>query len=288
MHRFLLAACGLFVAAGLLPIQHTPPTQPAVAQAQAAAVAVKAVCKVAPPVAVTQVKPATQQPEPKPAPKAPLLKLPEEVHLAPGDLAQVLIETEPGVQLHYQWVGPKGGQAFREYDPDPTHVSYQVLGRKPGVFYLVVFAMKDGQVAKAICTITVDGPTPPGPGPGPGPRPPAPADPLVGQLQTLYTADPAAPAEKAPVKDRLARLYSGMAQQLGAGQYQTVAEASEALKNAAAAANLGTYLLALRKVCAAEVSRAVGPAPAAKLEPALRATLVSTFTRLATALDAVK
>lgn len=298
--RLTLAIAALLTTAGLLaPPMQTPPVPAAQAPVK---IELKAVAKVAQdaPIAATKYQVSGQQPGPQPsAPKAPTLTMPDEVHVAPGNLAQILLQTDPGVTLHYQWVGPKGAAVFREYDPDVTHVSYQVLGQKAGTFYLVVFAVKDGQVAKGTCTIVIDppqpapqpAPTPPGPQPappGPQPTPPAPADPLIGQLQQLYTADPADAATKASVKAALAGLYSGMASQLGAGQYATVQEASDALKAQAQALPLGTHLIPLRKACAAEVSAAVGPAPAAKLEPPLRAKLVSTFGRLASALNAVK
>lgn len=299
MRRTVFAFATLCLAIGLFP-SPAPQTAPVHATPQIETT-VRAVVKYAEaqPGAqpAPQVKPIGQQPpQPAPAPKPPLLTVPDEVHVQPGTLSQILIQTEAGVTLHYQFIGPKSANVFREYDPDPAHVSFQCLGTTPGTFYLMVFALKDGQVSKASCTIVIDpppgpapqpAPTPPTPGPTP-PAPPVPADPLVAQLQALYTADVSSVAEKLPVKNALAGLYANMAAQLGAGQYATVAEASKALKDQAQAAPLGTYLLPLRRACAAEVSNAVGPAPAAKLNPALRGKLVSTFTRLAAALNAIK
>lgn len=248
-------------------------------------------------VKLSDFKPRLQQPEPmpgpKPAPKPPKLTLPEEVHVAPGELGQVLIETEPGVQLHYQWVGSKTANVFREFDPDPGHVSYQVLGRKAGTFHLVVFAVKDGQVAKAVCTVIVDGPTPPaptppGPGPGPSPIPPGPHDPLVDGLQAAYNADPAPAAAKQKARDSLIGLYQAMQTQTAAGKFATLADVRKGLSTAAAGMALGDSLLAVRKLIAAEIMAATGPAPDAKLEPALQAKVAGVFGRVAACLAAIK
>lgn len=129
------------------------------------------------------------------------LKLPTELQVSRGRLAQVVIESK-GAETSWTIIPPKL-DAFREYDPDPKTIKLRVLAYTDGEFYLVASTAVGNKVTQAVCRVVVGtppvpvppgpdpGPSPPDPGPKPDPTPPAPAPIPTAGLRVLIVEETA-------------------------------------------------------------------------------------------------
>lgn len=155
----------------------------------------------------------------------------------------------------------------------------------PGVYKVKarVIRTKDGQLSVETQRFTVTI----GKGPGPGPDPP-PTDPLVLALQTAYTSDPGAPADKAKWKSALAALYRRGTIAANDANVKTAGDLHSILKTASNSLLPADALPATRARVAQELTATLPTKPDAVLTADDRAKAAAKFEQLAAALEQVK
>jgi hypothetical protein len=157
---------------------------------------------------------------------------------------------------------------------------------RPGKYRVICVTAKGdvpSEIVEFLVTVEPDGPEPP-----PDPKPPEPSDPLTRKLREAFQADPGDPAAKREYLAVLAGFYSAMAKHVSADQVATVGDLLSDYRNAIPAVLPESAIPAVRKVCGEETATIAGDDPERKIDAGLKSKLVDLFTRLASALDAVK
>lgn len=156
---------------------------------------------------------------------------------------------------------------------------------RPGKYRVICVTAK-GDVPSEIIEFTVtvepDGPDPP------DPKPPEPTDPLTRKLREALQTDPGESTKKREHVAILAGFYAAMARHVSTNQVATVGDLLSDYRNAIPAVLPEGAIPAVRKVCGEEVAALAGDDPERKVDSTLKSKLVVLFTRLASALDALK
>ena len=158
---------------------------------------------------------------------------------------------------------------------------------RPGKYRVVCVTAKGdvpSEIVEFIVIVEPDGPDPP----PPEPKPPEPIDPLTRKLREAFQADPGELAEKREYVAMLAGFYLAMAQHIATDQAATIGDLLSDYRNAIPAVLPDGAIPAVRKACGDEVAGVAGDDPDRKIDPDLKSKLVDLFTRLASALDALK
>lgn len=156
---------------------------------------------------------------------------------------------------------------------------------RPGRYRVVcVTARGDvpSEIVEFVVTVEADAPDPPGPGP------PEPTDPVARRVRDAFASDPGEAAKKREYVIALAGFYAAMAKHVQADQAATVGDLLSDYRAAIPAVLPDDAVPATRKACGEEVASVAGADPDRKIDPALKSKLVDLFTRLASALDALK
>jgi hypothetical protein len=154
---------------------------------------------------------------------------------------------------------------------------------RPGKYRVVCVTAK-GDVPSEIVefVVTVE---PDGPGPPPDPEP---ADPLARKLREAFQADSGDLDKKREHVAALAGFYSAMAKHIATEQVATIGDLLSDYRNAIPVVLPADAIPNVRKVCGGEVAALAGDDADRKIDSQLKAKLVDLFTRLASALDAVR
>lgn len=156
---------------------------------------------------------------------------------------------------------------------------------RPGKYRVVCVTAKGdvpSEIIEFIVAVEPDGPDPP------EPKPPDPTDPLTRKLREAFQTDPGEPAKKREQLAVLAGFYSAMAKHVSTDQVATVGDLLSDYRNAIPSVLPEGAIAAVRKVCGEEVAAVAGDDPERKIDSTLKSKLVDLFTRLASALDALK
>lgn len=157
---------------------------------------------------------------------------------------------------------------------------------RPGRYRVVCVTAKGdvpSEIVEFVVTVEADAPDPPGPGP-----PPEPTDPLIRRLREAFASDAGEAAKKREHVIALAGFYAAMAKHVQSDQAATVGDLLSDYRAAIPAVLPDDAVPATRKACGEEVATVAGADPDRKIDPALKSKLVDLFTRLASALDALK
>jgi hypothetical protein len=154
---------------------------------------------------------------------------------------------------------------------------------RPGKYRVVCVTAK-GDVPSEIVefVVTVE---PDGPGPPPDPEP---SDPLARKLREALQTDPGDLAKKREHVATLAGFYSAMAKHVATEQVATIGDLVSDYRNAIPIVLPADAIPKVRKVCGEEVAAVAGDDADRKIDSQLKSKLVDLFTRLASALDAVR
>lgn len=216
----------------------------------------------------------------------PGIKLPARIEAKVGLPVKVQAET---TAKSVAWILIDEGRANQIPLEDQKSTLFTWLVPTGGDIRLIAICTSGEMIYQAKTLIVVGG-SPPGPGPTP---PPAPVD-LRKKLQDAYTADAAPEALKDRQKTQVIGLYQAMSETTKSPQITTT-DQLKGMLSATASAMLkpldesfpGGVLVPVRKVIAAEVATALGPAPAT-LTDELRGRAVALFSHIAAELKEVK
>lgn len=156
---------------------------------------------------------------------------------------------------------------------------------RPGKYRVICVTAKGdipSEIVEFVVTVEPDGPDPP------EPKPPEPTDPLTRKLREAFQTDPGEPAKKREHAAILAGFYSAMAKHVSTNQVANVGDLLSDYRNAIPVVLPEGVIPAVRKVCGEEVAALAGDDPERKIDSTLKSKLVDLFTRLASALDAIK
>jgi hypothetical protein len=156
---------------------------------------------------------------------------------------------------------------------------------RPGKYRVICVTAKGdvpSEIVEFVVTVEPDSPDPP------EPKPPEPVDPLTRKLREAFQADSGDAAKKREYVATLAGFYSAMAKHVSTNQVATVGDLLSDYRNAIPVVLPEGAISAVRKVCGEEVAALAGDDPDRKIDSTLKSKLVDLFTRLASALDAIK
>lgn len=157
---------------------------------------------------------------------------------------------------------------------------------RPGKYRVVCVTAKGdvpSEIVEFHVTVEADGPEPP-----PDPKPPEPSDALSRKLREALQTDPGELAKKREYIAILAGFYSAMSKHVSTDQVATVGDLLSDYRNAIPAVLPEGAIPGIRKICGEEVAAIAGDEPERKIDSTLKSKLVDLFTRLASALDALK
>lgn len=220
------------------------------------------------------------QTPPAPAPVVtPVLKLPSTFKAKPGVYFKICADTNC---KSVKWLVPDGLDAF----PGNTDPLSQILVGQAGTYTLSAYGALGDQVTDIVsCTVTIATPAPPTP-PVP-PNPPPPTDPFSQAVQAAYTAE--TDAQKASEVAALASLYKTAATTtVNDTTLATLGDLFQVMQTASAGLLPATAIPGVRKVIGTEITAALGTTATTPLDAAMRAKAGAEFSKIATALGAVK
>jgi hypothetical protein len=156
---------------------------------------------------------------------------------------------------------------------------------RPGKYRVVCVTAKGdvpSEIVEFVVTVEVDGPDPPGPGP------PEPADPLARRVREAFQKDPGEAPKKREYAAALAGFYAAMAKHVQADQVATVGDLLSDYRAAVPAVLPDGAIPGTRQVCGEATAATAGTDPDRKIDAPLKSKFVDLFTRLASALDALR
>lgn len=197
------------------------------------------------------------------------LKLPEQVKSPPCKLVKIQAETKGKKVI---WIVPK------EFDADSLDGPRLVgVVNVPGTYRILCITSIEDEPIVAECLLTVD---------GTGPIPVPPNDPLKKDLQDLYTADQG--PKKAESLVALAALYRAAIAYAADPEILTADKLAELVRSAVRSKLATSDLPSIRVRIATEVANSLPGDTGAQMTPEVRAKAAAVYTRIATALEAIK
>jgi hypothetical protein len=210
-------------------------------------------------------------------PVPPSVSLPAEVTAQPGRLVKLTATTDGSL---VRWA-----LASDDADliPFPDGKTALFCAPRPGRYLVFAWtAAGDVPSEAARCVVVVGEP----PGPPTPPKPPDPADPLAAEFRELLAADPS--ADKLGHLAQLAALYREAAAFADRPDVRTAGDLAARIRTAAATLLPADALVTVRKRIAEEVTKHLPVEGDAPLDPPTRRKAALLFTRIATALEAVR
>jgi len=219
-------------------------------------------------------QPTPPQPMP-PLPASPLKLIPEKLSAESGRITIIRVET---TAKKITWDIPSGFDTDSN-DGGKKLVIVAIPTLPSGTYVLKALAAIADDVVVSRCEITITGaPSPP--------IPPQPADPLVSDLQRLYTAD--TNVNKSAILIKLAAIWRAG---VGAAKNPNIATPSallasltSAVGSQMAATDLGT----IRDRIGVELNKIIPADPESQMTADFRQRAADTFARIATALETIK
>lgn len=209
----------------------------------------------------------------------PEIKLPAELRGEPGAFLVVRAETTATV-VRFVQLDP--GLAVFPADLLTDKKATVMVASKPGKYRVLAYTGNaDGPSEPAVCVVIVGTPEPP-----PPPPPPDPSDPLLAELQRLYTAE--ASPDKAKHKASLVALYHQAVTLSADPSLKTMADLLGVVRSASANLLPADALLSVRRKIGDWLNTEIGTDPAGEMTPALRQKAAAAFGKMAKTLEALR